>query len=210
MLLLNILSALFLYGVLLLILLCFVPKKKRGKAIAIFTITVVAFVGVQSLMNQAERRKQIAQQRLERYGVESKLDQEVYSYHSPRSFHGDGYSLVVYKLPKEIRQKFETADTNFLKKHPSPSFRSDWRSQRWSEGPLKEEQTYLLDFATPSYEARQSEELAERMQSLKTAIKSPTSYFAYFAMGGEQSVGDIYLFVVDLKNNLIYEINHNT
>ena len=136
------------------------------------------------------------------------LDEPIFQYHSDRAFNGDGYSIVIYELPANVRARFEAVDEKLLTDFPKhPSYRDHWSFERWKPAPLDEEFQNHLNFALSSYDSRKEPELVEHFERIRGILSGINAYYAFFYSG---MPGNIDFFIVDLGGNCLYFINHNT
>jgi hypothetical protein len=139
------------------------------------------------------------------------LGRPIFEYDSERAFNGDGYSISVYELPSSIRARFEAADDRLLSDFPKhPSYRDHWSFERWRRSPFDEKFQKYLDFALSSYDSDRASGLSEQFESIRNALSGDGAYYAFFYYSHGDYPGDIDLFIVDLKGNRLYFINHNT
>lgn len=140
------------------------------------------------------------------YDTDVSLGTPLYEYESGRALNGDGYSISVYELPPEIRQRFQAADQRLLKHFPQPTgSRSNWGVNHWAEGPFDPQYNTFLDFALSEYDARREPSLAHRFQEIRTVLAHGRTYYAFFDYRK-----NIDFFVIDLDEGRLYVINHNT
>ncbi|MEE9491795.1 MAG: hypothetical protein V3W04_00235 [Gammaproteobacteria bacterium] len=185
-------------------------KKRWERAAWLFALPLLLFMIFHAISIPLEK---IAYSKYLReiYDVEIDLKSAIYNYDSPRSFQGDGYSISVYELPIEIRQRFESADTRLLEQFPKrPNYRSKWSIEQWSEAPLDPKFNKHLDFSLSSYDAKHVSELSSYFHDIRSALKQKNTYYAFFFKGHKDFPGNIDMFIIDLDNNRLYDINHNT
>lgn len=140
----------------------------------------------------------------------------IYEYDSPRSFHGDGYSITVYQLPDSIRSRFasfdETLESDFPKKQ---GYRKDWHTQHWKVGPIPKEDLKYMRFACGFYSGgKPPAKLKNSVREFREALKSDPVYYSFFysrlSDDKHDYWGDIDFFMIDPKTSRVYIINHNT
>ncbi len=145
------------------------------------------------------------------YDTDFSFDDATFEYHSDRSFNGDGYSLSVYPLPSEIRNRFENPDSALKNEFPKkPNYRKDWDSQTWREAPYLIYQKRYFDFALQSHYSESNKEFEKYIEKARKAIESKNTFYSFFVQVHSYGVADIDLFIVDLEENLVYSINFNT
>lgn len=146
------------------------------------------------------------------YDAEVELADPLFEYHSPRSIHGDGYSIGVYELPDAIRERFESVDTELLQEYPRHSgSRGSWDIEPWREAPFDPKFEAYLDFALSPYDRDEAPELAKYFTAIRSALASGKTYYAFLKYDhGSDLPGNIDMYIIDLESGRLYEINHNT
>lgn len=145
------------------------------------------------------------------FNVYTRLGKPLYEYDSPRAFNGDGYSFRAYELPTDIRNSFKAPDQKLLTEFPKQPFSSNgWSVQPWKEAPLTPSFNQYIEFALSNYDERNESSLSPYFKAIREALSSKGTFYSFFSRGNEQCPQDIDLFIVDLKNNRLYIINHNT
>ncbi|WP_236919136.1 hypothetical protein [Ereboglobus luteus] len=145
------------------------------------------------------------------YGTNVNFEPPIFEYNSERAFNGDGYSISVYELPRSIRARFESADEKLFTEHPKrPSYRNHWKVEHWREGPFEEEFKHYLNFALSAYGESDGSELLKQFDAIRQAVMRKGTYYAFFYYAHGEHPGDIDLFIIDITNNRLYSINHNT
>jgi hypothetical protein len=61
-----------------------------------------------------------------------------------------------------------------------------------------------------SYDAQEAPELASHLEAIRRVLDSEGSYYALFYYRATDRVSDIDFFLVDLANNRLYIVKHNT
>lgn len=135
------------------------------------------------------------------------LGRPVSSYETTRSWHGDGYSVFVYRMPDRVVSHFA---------HPAPHLaelpvRGRWRRDRaihrWSRGPSAPAHPRHLEFAL----GRAPESIEDQIWA---ALARPTTWYAVLhksiGSGPELHVLNVDLFVADPVERRFYIVNHNT
>ena len=132
-------------------------------------------------------------------------------YESERTFHGDGYTIVVYELPKSLQRRFELADASSLREFPSrPWFRSEWETRPWTQGPAGADLEPFIDFAVPRYQDGPAY-LPRIFEKIRVALTKPTTFYSFHYKAHEKDYpSNIDFFVIDLEKRQMYIINHNT
>ncbi|WP_339135907.1 MAG: hypothetical protein WGN25_19200 [Candidatus Electrothrix sp. GW3-4] len=145
------------------------------------------------------------------YDTKVELGTPLFSYESPRSFNGDGYSFVVYPLPAAICNRFLSADRRLLAEFPKcPDYRKHWTTHPWHEAPADANFSKYLDFALSRYDAESAADLTIYFRAIRKALARKQTYYAFFVYDHEEYPGNIDLFIVDILGNRLYLINHNT
>jgi len=141
------------------------------------------------------------------FNADADVHEATFAYHSDRSFTGDGYSIVEYKLPQAIRERFLACDEKLLTEFPQHgSNRNGWSTSYWKRGPFDAAQQKFIGFALGISEPEVSDVRAKVLD----ALSKPTTFYAFFYKKNDDRVSDIDFFVVDLENNRVYMINSNT
>jgi len=147
------------------------------------------------------------------YSVHASLGASLFHFETPPDhFHGDGYSIVIYRLPPAIRERFLHADASLLDEYPKPpAIREKWLASRWHATPSEVQHAPYLDFTTylPAY-LRQLPAAEEKLENLRQTLQRPGSYYACFYKGTPDELTNVDLFVIDLPGGLLYQINQNT
>jgi hypothetical protein len=145
------------------------------------------------------------------FNTKVKLGKPIYSYESPRSFNGDGYSIWVYNLPESVKLRFESFDKSLAADYPhKPDYRSHWKTVAWQMTPLSSEHNDYLDFALSSYDLHNNPELKSIYDDIRVLMKTPGTFYAYHYYDPGDYPGNIDMFIVDYLNNRLIVINHNT
>jgi hypothetical protein len=146
------------------------------------------------------------------YGASVALPKPTFAYDSHDSFHGDGFSIAVYPLPPEIRQRFSAKDASFQKDYPkAPSIRGpDWQTQHWRPTPPAPEYEKYVEFALSSGDLDNASGLADLFRTVREALARQGNFYAFVCKDGKYVPGNIDFFLVDLKGNRLILINHNT
>ena len=142
---------------------------------------------------------------------EVELSPALFKYASERHFNGDGYSIWVYDLPATVRARFESADQRLLTKYPKSSNIGDrWQTEHWRKTPFQGEFKDGLELVLSSYDAKQAPELDSHLKAMRQALDNGSSYYAFFYYRAIDRISDIDFFLVDLANDRLYIVNHNT
>lgn len=145
------------------------------------------------------------------FDCEVELSPALFKYASERHFNGDGYSVWVYDLPATIRARFESADQRLITKYPKSSNIGDrWQTEHWQKTPFQGDFQDGLQLVLSSYDAKEAPELASHLEAIQRALDSEGSYCAFFYYRAIDRISDIDFFLVDLVNNRLYIVNHNT
>ena len=117
----------------------------------------------------------------------------------------------VYDLSDAIRSRFMAVDARLLEHYPKrPDYRDDWQTEHWKEAPMAAAFEKYLSFALSGYDVRSQEGLSDHFAAVRAALQRAGTYFAYFKYDHGDNPGNIDLFIVDLEEDLVYIINHNT
>lgn len=145
------------------------------------------------------------------YDTKTSLGRAEFSYEPSRELSGKGYSLSVYKLPPEIRARFEKADDRLLKEFPKlPPVREGWTTQNWRQGPPDSQFQPHIEFALDSTNGERAPELKLQEEAIRKALASSRTYYSSFYLDQENRPKNIDLFIVDLEGDQLYVINRNT
>lgn len=202
----------FLGGIPYLVWVIYTAVKKRWKRVRLqLGIPIVFYAllfGISTLASVYERKQYF----VDLFDAKDELSAPLYEYDSPRAFNGDGYSLSIYELPPAVRARFETADAKLLLQFPKrPSVRSHWQEEHWRSSPFDEKFSRYLDFALTSYDVGREPGLAEQFAKIREILsRNGDAYYAFFYFSHGDRPGDIDFFLIDLRGNRVYLINHNT
>ena len=145
------------------------------------------------------------------FDCEVELSPAVFKYASERHFNGDGYSTWVYDLPATVRARFESADQRLLTKYPKSSKIGDrWQTEHWQKTPFQGDFQDGLQLVLSNYDAKEAPELDSHLKAIRQALDNGGSYYAFFYYRAIDRISDIDFFLVDLANNRLYIVNHNT
>lgn len=185
-------------------------KHQWHKLTILVSIPVVA-VGILCLWSWTSHRFEYARYLKDVFDTKVVLGPAIYSYDSERAFNGDGYSIAVYKLPQSIRDRFTSTDKGLFTDFPRrPYYKSHWNTVYWRKAPFDDSLSVLLQFALSTLDARNAKGLGDQFDAIKTALRKPTTFYAFFYNGTKTCVGDVDLFIVDLDADRLYTINLNT
>ena len=145
------------------------------------------------------------------FDCEVELSPALFKYASERHFNGDGYSIWVYDLPATVRARFESADRRLLTKYPKSSdIGGRWRTEHWRKTPFEGEFQDGLQLVLSSYDAKEAPEISSHLEAIRQTLDAEGSYYALFYYRAIDRISDIEFFLVDLVNNRLYIVNHNT
>ena len=185
-------------------------KKRWRKLIILVAVPVVAY-GILAITTGFIDRAAYRSYLSDIYGTSVDYGDPIFEYHSDRSFHGDGYSIEIYKLPDSIRKRFEAADADLLEHFPKrPSYRDDWETETWREAPFDRAFNDYLSFALSSYDADNANGLSGHFEDIRSALQSKRTFYSFFKYDHGDHPGNIDMFIIDLERDRVYEINHNT
>jgi hypothetical protein len=195
------------YGIWFVVSVC---RKRWRLALAQITIPVLLVMVLGMVASMVESRRYEAYL-ADVFGAPVELATPLFAYESPREFNGDGYSIEVYPLPRSLRTFFVQRDRNHLSNFPKlPDYRDGWTSQSWREGPLEKGFRRHLEFAVSSVDSAKVSGLEAQFTAIRTCLSRPNAFYACFVNDRGDHIGDIDFFVVDLEQERIYLINHNT
>ena len=198
-------------GIPYLILMIVTAVKKRWRKFGILAAVPVVAYGLLVITTGFIDRAAYKSYLSDIYGTTVDYDEPIFEYSSDRSFQGDGYSIEVYELPDSIRKRFESADFDFLNRFPKrPSYRDDWETQTWREAPFDSSFDAYLSFALSSYDAGNASGLSGHFADIRSALMSERTFYSFFKYDHGDHPGNIDMFIVDLEQGRVYEINHNT
>lgn len=145
------------------------------------------------------------------FDCQVELSPALFKHASERHFNGDGYSIWVYDLPATVRARFESADQRLLTKYPKSSNIGDrWQTEHWQKTPFQGDFQDRLQLVLSNYDAKQSPELDSHLGAMRQALASEGAYYAFFHYRAVDRISDIDFFLVDLANNRLYIVKHNT
>lgn len=131
------------------------------------------------------------------------------SYYSSRDFHGDGYSIEVFKTSETLSRWASSPPADFTATYPvRPSYRSHWSGVHWRQTPISADDRKFLEFALSEHaggsDLKAAKELLERLAN------EPGHYFAYFNYMHEEHVGDLDFFLLSPSKRVFILVNSNT
>ena len=177
--------------------------KRVGIQLAILCMVVVGMAGAWHFLKE-DRVASL-------FDCEVTLGPALFKYASERHFNGDGYSLWVYELPGTVRARFNSADQRLLTKYPKSSdIAGRWRTEHWRQTPFVGEFQDGLQLVLSSYDAKEAPELDSHLKAIRQALDNGGSYYAFFYYRAVDRISDIDFFLVDLANDRLYIVNHNT
>lgn len=142
------------------------------------------------------------------FGTSFGLGAEVTSYETPRSLHGDGYSVWVYRVPEHVSDLVRR-NPERLSDYPRRSLRPEWRVQRWTPARAAAAHGEYIRWALgPAPDALQAE--------LESVLKKPGTWYAFLVSGttGDEMnspfIQNIDLFILDPATDRFYVVNSNT
>ncbi len=145
------------------------------------------------------------------FGANVTVGAAVFEYDTPRSFQGDGFSLVVYEAPESVRVQFENPDDKFTSEYPKrPLERKDWLTRSWSKAPITPENAKYIRFALSEIPPPNSGDFDVHTKAIREALSHGRAYYSFFYNEPNGNLGDIDFFIVDLEGNRVYLINQNT
>ncbi len=185
--------------------------QKRWKRLIFQIIIPVMAYAILMVVTSLANKHQYNRDLQDCFDTKVNLKNPLYEYNSERGFNGDGYSISVYELPASIRERFESADERLMKTFPvRPDYREHWNSEHWHKSPFDPQFAKYLEFALARYLADDSSQIVAYHEAIQKALDHPGCYYSFFYNNHDEDVGDIDFFVVDLINNRLYMINHNT
>lgn len=185
----------------------FTACKRRWKKLGFQFVGLLCYVGVLYAAGMVYRGYELARYHEGLFRVAVKLPNPLFFYDSSRDFHGDGYSIDVYDLPKAIRNRFEKFDEKEMEEYPrKPDYRSKWKVSRWHRTPATKEDVKYVDFALHWHG---SDEVTRFQRAIRTCVSNGGSYVAYFYQDFGQRTENVDLYIVDLAGDRLYSINLN-
>lgn len=140
----------------------------------------------------------------------------LFSYDSERSFHGDGFTICVYRIDDATAAYFSDPEDGFFAVFPAkPLMRKEWKSQRWKRSPIEETETEYLEFAL-NYgsidDATKGKELKQIVADVGNILKQRGAYYAYNFKSNEGSgrVSNVDFFILSPMDKKMIIINLNT
>jgi len=137
-------------------------------------------------------------------------------FHSPRSFTGDGYSIMIYTLPESAVRHFANPDEDF-RNHPCPpwGFPEDCCVVKWKTGIPETDEQKFLDHALlhPQrylYSFLKGKKISELLLTAKNSLYKGTTHYSYVYRIYDDDVSDIHFFIIDPVGKLLIIINHST
>ncbi len=133
-----------------------------------------------------------------------------WSYHSERSFTGDGYSIEVFSLSEGTASKFIPPSSDFFSSFPNGStLRPDWDVNRWQETPTHREDKIFIAFALEDYE-QQRPELTKAQQFATRLLSEEGNFYAYLYKYPGSYVANVDFMILSPRERVLVIINFNT
>ena len=114
------------------------------------------------------------------------------------SVRGEGYTLDIYKFNKETAEYFKNPDKEFLNNLP----RKELADIKWAKTPIKENESEILEFVTPTYGGWKGE-IVDRQNFIRQIANQPGAYYSY------QKSGSTNFYLIAPEKRLVILINHN-
>lgn len=132
------------------------------------------------------------------------------SYHSRRSFNGDGYSIELFGAPERLTRLANSPPPDFTFGYPiRPSYRSKWSGIQWRPTPISTIDRKFLEFALRASFSDNSD-LKTAQMLLEQYANEPGHYFAYFYFMHGESVGNVDFFLLSPSKGIFIAVNSNT
>lgn len=136
------------------------------------------------------------------FGTSFGLGRAVTVHEEPRSWHGDGYSVWVHRLPERISEVVRRHPEQ-LRGYPRNSLRPEWRVQPWTSARSSAmHREYLTWAISPAPEPLEAE--------IEAVLAKPGTWYSFLVYKNGEYINNMDLFVVDPTTNRFYVINHNT
>lgn len=132
-----------------------------------------------------------------------------YSYDSPWTFNGDGYSIKVFTTSDALARWAKSPPSDFGTTYPVlPSFRSHWSALHWRATPVSAKERKFLEFAL--MRTADSNDLDAAQKLLERLANEPGHYFACFYFLHDDDVGNVDFFLLSPSERVFICVNHNT
>jgi hypothetical protein len=137
------------------------------------------------------------------------LGQPLFQYDSERSFNGDGYTIIIYRLSDNIARKYDQPGPGFFNEYPQPNaYRSEWQRKHWHPTPVIQDDRKYLDFALS--ESVRDTHLDNALSTLRRLSESTDSYYSYFCKSLGDQVSNLDFFLLNTREKVLIIVNHNT
>lgn len=137
------------------------------------------------------------------------FQKKLYNYDSPRSFHGDGYSITIYEIaPKDI-DSIKEREIELINNYPKRGeYRQNWKVEKWKKAPMDSGDYQIMDFAFSEYDP--DEDLKKWFSIIRKSLESEEVYYGYLYKGDKDWPMNVDFYLIDKQKNRMVIINHNT
>ncbi len=178
-------------------------KKRRGRRWAALGIAIVITLVFARPIFERQFTYAIT-------GVPFTLGQPEYVYETERSFNGDGYTILAYKLPSYTGGALGVRGLPFGPR--KRWFRHEWDVVPWARAPVRSEDSPYVKFGFQSEMIPEAEHVAAMALE---ALKSNSTFYAYLHKSSVFREGNLWVqnvdfYIIDLDNGRFFVVNHNT
>jgi len=132
------------------------------------------------------------------------------SYHTERSFTGDGYSIEVYSISGRAASKLVSPTSDFFKSFPvRPDVRSHWEVGRWRETPSRPEDAEFIEFALVDHKLHGHDSSNPQEIALKL-LEQKGNFYSYFYHDPTDYLANVDFFILSPKERVLVIVNFNT
>ncbi|MBU3125375.1 hypothetical protein [Sinomicrobium weinanense] len=138
------------------------------------------------------------------FGVESAVEDKVYSYSEFAGFQGEGYIFNEYILTEETVSNFlkSTSKDTFPKKD---EYKSKWELINWKKGLVLNDN--IINMLSVFEGDTSNEDLQNQLEGLKDNIGTPNNYYSLFYKGSIEEPYSIELLIINPDNRSFWVVN---
>lgn len=132
-----------------------------------------------------------------------------YTYRTPPTFNGDGYSIEVFDIPDTLAHFAASPPPEFGTAFPvRTSDRTQWSVVPWHPTPITEHDRKFLDFVLMDHADNKDLDAAKKL--LERLANEPGHYIAYFYLIHDDSVSNVDFFLLSPSERVFIFVNLNT
>lgn len=138
------------------------------------------------------------------FGIESSIEDKVYSYSEFAGFQGEGYIFNKYILTEKTVSDFlkSTSKDSFPKKD---KYKLEWEVINWRKGLVLNDN--IISMLSAFKESTNNEDLQNQLKNLKDNIEKPNNYYSLYYQGSIKEPYSIELLILNPDNRSFWVIN---